>query len=159
MPRLVVVVHGIPAPQGSKRHVGNGVLVESSAKVAPWRALVVAAVVDVLTVARHPVPATLWRDVGRDAPIELSAVFTLARPASHYRTGKHSGDLRAAAPEQPVGRPDLDKLLRSTLDGLTDAGALADDARVVDVHAVKVYPGGHLDALDTPGAVLTLRAG
>ena len=26
-----------PAPQGSKRHVGNGRMVESSAKVKPWR--------------------------------------------------------------------------------------------------------------------------
>ena len=30
-------VHGLPAPQGSKRHVGKGVMVESSKYVKPWR--------------------------------------------------------------------------------------------------------------------------
>ena len=30
-------VIGIPGAQGSKRHVGNGVMVESSKKVKPWR--------------------------------------------------------------------------------------------------------------------------
>lgn len=151
-PRLVVVVHGIPAPQGSKRHVGRGVLVESSAAVRPWRDAVRAEAAQVIATAVG------W-DVGRLDPVELDAVFTVARPAGHYRTGKHSAELKPSAPEQPVGRPDLDKLVRSTLDALTDAGVFVDDARVVELSAVKVYPGGHLDALDTPGAVLTIRAG
>jgi len=30
-------VWGIAAPQGSKRHVGNGVMLESSDRVRPWR--------------------------------------------------------------------------------------------------------------------------
>lgn len=34
---------GAPAPQGSKRHVGRGVLIESSSKVRPWRETVKAA--------------------------------------------------------------------------------------------------------------------
>lgn len=29
-------VIGLPAPQGSKKHVGHGVMVESSKKVKPW---------------------------------------------------------------------------------------------------------------------------
>ncbi|QDH92357.1 RusA-like resolvase [Gordonia phage Spooky] len=33
-------IPGIPAPQGSKRHVGNGILIESSKRVGPWRAVV-----------------------------------------------------------------------------------------------------------------------
>ena len=37
MSELVVVVYGVPAPQGSKRHVGHGILVESSKKLRPWR--------------------------------------------------------------------------------------------------------------------------
>lgn len=36
-------VYGEPAPQGSKRHVGGGRMIESSAKVKPWRQDVVAA--------------------------------------------------------------------------------------------------------------------
>lgn len=41
---------GTPAPQGSKRHVGRGIMIESSRKVRPWRAAVVAAAVASLMV-------------------------------------------------------------------------------------------------------------
>lgn len=152
---LVVVVHGVPAPQGSKRHVGNGRMVESSAKVKPWRAVVTAATEAALHAMKVDEPPGFTP--GRLAPLALDAVFTMARPASHYRTGRHADELRSTAPVYPSTRPDMDKLLRSTLDALTDAGAMVEDSRVVHVTAWKVYPGGHLDALDTPGAVLTLR--
>lgn len=152
---LVVVVHGIPAPQGSKRHVGNGVLVESSAKVRPWREAVRAATEAALAAARLD-HAPGWTP-GRAAPLVLAATFTLARPASHYRSGRYAELLRSTAPQCPATRPDLDKLIRSTFDALTDAGAMAEDSRVVQLVAAKVYPGGALDALDTPGAVLYLR--
>ena len=36
-------VFGLPAPQGSKRHVGEGRMVESSKRVKPWRRQVAAA--------------------------------------------------------------------------------------------------------------------
>lgn len=145
---LVVLVHGIPAPQGSKTRLAHGGLVESSAKVAPWRALVTAAAVDAAQVATWVVEP--------GAPMALVATFTMGRPRSHYRTGKNAHLLSGSAPSTPATRPDLDKLIRSTLDALTDAGVLADDSRVVHLELDKVYPGGHLDALDSPGAVLTL---
>lgn len=151
MPKqLVVVVHGTPAPQGSKRHVGGGRMVEQSPRLAPWRAVVTQAAVQEL--ARSD-----WH-ADPQAPLQLYAVFTIARPASHWRTGKFSHLLRDSAPRQPNSRPDIDKLLRSTMDALTDAGAMTDDARVCQVWAAKSYPGGALDALDSPGAVLTLKA-
>jgi Holliday junction resolvase RusA-like endonuclease len=146
--RLEVLVHGIPAPQGSKRHVGRGVLVESSAKVKPWRAVVTQA-------AEAAMVGSTWSP-GRLAPLHLFVVFTLPRPASHYRTGKNADQLRPTAPEFPATRPDMDKLLRSTLDALVDAGAMVEDSRVVSIAAAKVYPGGDLDALDTPGALVHL---
>jgi Holliday junction resolvase RusA-like endonuclease len=37
-------------------------------------------------------------------------------------------------------KPDIDKLTRAILDGLTDGGLLADDARVVELHITKRYP-------------------
>ena len=37
MTRVEFTVLGVPAPQGSKRHVGRGVLVESSNALGPWR--------------------------------------------------------------------------------------------------------------------------
>lgn len=146
---LVVVVRGTPAPQGSKRHVGGGRMVEQSPNLAPWRAVVTQAAV----AARYSQPH--WQP-DPAAPLGLDAVFTIARPASHWRTGRHSHLLRDSSPEHPVARPDIDKLLRSSLDALADAGAMADDSRVVYVCAVKAYPGGHIDALDSPGAVLRL---
>lgn len=52
--------------------------------------------------------------------------FYLPRPAS---APKHR-----ALPDR---RSDLDRLIRSTLDALTTAGAVQDDARVVDVSVRK----------------------
>lgn len=150
MSELVVVVYGVPAPQGSKRHVGRGILVESSKKLRPWRDAVRWTTAD-KTREQAWTPA-------RGAAYRLDVTFTMARPASHYRTGKHSDELRPAAPAVPVTNPDLDKLLRSTLDGLADGGALVNDSQVVEVVVAKTYPGGHPDALDAPGAVIVLRA-
>jgi crossover junction endodeoxyribonuclease RusA len=125
---IEITVYGQPAAQGSKRHVGHGVMVEMSKKVAPWRQDVKAAAEKEMT--------------GRPAlagPLHLSVCFTLPKPKS--------------APKRrqwPATRPDLDKLVRSTLDGLTGP-LFADDALVVRLDAMKVYLG-HDDALQWPGA-------
>jgi Holliday junction resolvase RusA-like endonuclease len=149
-PRLVVIVHGIPAPQGSKTRMPNGALVESSAKVRPWREAVRHTAENAM---RPPgFPDESWPDY----PLAVHLTFTLPRPRSHYRTGKHAHQLREDAPDHPARRPDLDKLIRSTLDGLTDSGIIADDAAVVILRAVKCYPGGDMDALDTPGAAIVV---
>lgn len=154
MREVSVTVYGMPAPQGSKRHVGGGRMIESSAKVRPWRALVTAAAVDAAAACGwSPDPGT---------PLALEVTFTLPRPRAHFRTGAHDRELRFGAPTVPGVRPDLDKLLRSTLDALTDSGVISDDSRVVTITAAKVYPGpsfDHPDALEHPGAVLTLWAG
>ena len=118
-------VYGTPAPQGSKRHVGNGVLIESSAKVKPWRQDVRA--------------AALEADAHFDGPVSLTVGFLLRRPASHFRTGRNAHLLRDSAPAYPGKKPDIDKLLRSTLDGLGESGIWRDDAQVVRVRAEKLY--------------------
>ena len=151
--RLTVVAYGIPGPQGSKRHVGRGVMVESSKKVKPWREDVRQATIAAM--AEHPE----WSPDSRH--LVMHATFTLARPTSHYRTGRFSHLLRENAPAAPDVKPDLDKLLRSTCDALTSAGAYADDSRVVVIHARKVYPTTDRrlwGALDRPGACITLEA-
>ena len=147
--QLVVIVHGQPAPQGSKRHVGHGVMVEASKRLPPWRQAVSAA-------AQQACAATGFAP-HRTAAYTLTVVFTLPRPDSHYRSGRYSGELKPAAPQWPATMPDLDKLCRALLDGLADGGALANDSRVVAIYACKAYPGGHLDALDSPGAMILLR--
>lgn len=155
-PRITITVYGRPAPQGSKRHVGNGVMVESSKAVKPWREDVKLAALRALD--QHPE----W-DRGHRA-LYLSATFTLPRPRSHYRTGKLSGVLRDDAPILHSVAPDLDKLLRSTGDALTAAGVYTDDSRVAVLNASKCYPtplGCYVfdqpGRLDRPGAVLVLE--
>ena len=147
--QLAVIVHGAPAPQGSKVRMPNGAMLEASKKVKPWRI----AISEATTLARQLQSFT----PDKDSPYSLAVVFTLPRPGHHWRTGKHSHQLKDSAPSSPATMPDLDKLLRSTLDGLADGGALSNDSRVVSIQADKAFPGGHLDALDEPGAVIVLR--
>ena len=132
-----VRVLGTPAPQGSKRHVGGGRMVESSKAVQPWREAIVGA---------------CQREGLSEKRIDDSVIvrmtFWLKRPASHRRT---NGDLRANAPLAPARTPDLDKLVRSTLDGLVQAAVLADDARVVTIHARKRYADAN-----APGALILI---
>lgn len=134
-PRVLVQVVGLPAPQGSKRHVGRGIMVESSKRVRPWREAVKQATLDVL--ATDPAGLVSY-PFDRD-PVRVIIVFRLPRPASHYRTGANAQLLRAAAPLWPASRPDVDKLLRSTLDALGEAGLWRDDCQVVRAIASKVW--------------------
>jgi Holliday junction resolvase RusA-like endonuclease len=144
-PAFSLIVYGIPGPQGSKKPVGTRrskkgnvvpVLVESSAKVKPWREAVDQAARDTIRAAGRYVPL--------DGPLEAEMHFTLVAPK-----------------RMPKGRvahttyPDLSKLLRSTEDALTTAGVWADDARVIRYRDLsKTYPGLGPHALTRPGVVL-----
>ena len=46
MDKIFIPVRGVPAPQGSKRHIGHGIMIENSKKVKPWRQDVRAAAID-----------------------------------------------------------------------------------------------------------------
>lgn len=135
-------VHGTPAPMGSKRHVGNGKMIESSKAVKPWRQAVASAAVDAL-------PPEGWTPM--DGPLILHVIFIFPRPASHYGTGRNAGTLKPNAPVYKSSAPDLSKLVRSTEDALTDAGVWRNDARVARILAEKTYG-------DSPGAVITIRS-
>lgn len=148
--RLTVVVHGRPAPQGSKAYKGHrtnaatgrrtAVLVEQSKRVKPWRHLVTNAAMNAMLDHRLDYPL--------DGPLEADIVFTVLKPASApkrkrtWPTTRHSGD--------------VDKLIRSTFDGIADAAAVADDSRIIRVTATKTFPSEHPDALDQPGAIIRL---
>ncbi len=139
--RVEFVVYGSPAPQGSKRHVGGGRMIESSRKVKPWRQ-------DVKAAAEAWIAANggvAWRAI--DGPILARMVFTVPKPASAPKRRR----------TWPDRKPDLSKLIRSTEDALTDAGLIRDDARIVDYgRAAKVFPGEDPEALRTPGARIVL---
>lgn len=126
---IEIIVRGIPAPQGSKRHVGNGRMVESSKAVGPWREAVRA-------------QAQLAVSEPMAGPVSVSAWFFLPRPKGHYRTGRNAHLLRGGAPSRPASTPDLDKLARAVLDGLTMGGAWKDDGQVVLLQTGKYYGDG-----------------
>lgn len=150
-PDLTVVVRNHrPAPQGSKRHIGNGRMVEQSKRVAPWRAAVHAAAAGAMTsrhIRRYGGPPAS-RPQPLDGPLSVEVVFTVRKPTSAPKTRTRWPTTRDSG--------DIDKLLRSTFDALGTGGAIHDDARIVEVTARKVHPGEGLDALDTPGAVVRI---
>lgn len=126
-------VYGTAAPQGSKSHIGHGVMVESSKAVKPWRQDVVAAALEAIAKQEHWEPFT--------GPVYLVAHFYFPRPNSHYGTGKNVNTLKDTAPDYVSNRRhgDADKLLRSTCDALTTAGIWRDDSQVAYLTAHKKY--------------------
>lgn len=142
MSKIIVIVHGAPAPQGSKKFVGlakstgRGILVESSKKVKPWRQDVKAAAREIA--AGH---APL------DGNIVARMVFTLPKPASAPKRRR----------TWPNKKPDVSKLCRSTEDALVDAGLILDDSRIVSyTRLAKVFPGEDPEALESPGVRIEL---
>jgi len=147
---IEIRVYGTPAPQGSKARGRHGGVYEMSKRVGPWRTAVSTACRT--AVMEHDGQAALER-MYEGEPIAVTIVFLMARPVSHWRRLRHRDELRPDAPTRPATRPDLDKLVRSTLDGLKAGGAYGDDGQVTDLMAAKCYarPG------DQPGAIITIE--
>ena len=132
MNEIFIPVLGIPAAQGSKKHVGRGILVESSKKVAPWRQDV-----------RHAA-LEYYQGEPVSGAVKVTIEFIFSRPKGHYGTGKNVGKLKPSAPMYATSNNlgDLDKLLRSTFDGLavrSGGTVLKDDSLIVEVDAKKRY--------------------
>lgn len=129
-----------PAPQGSKRHVGGGRLIEASKRVKPWRQAVAAS-------ARQQMRDQKCDLITRACSVSVE--FRFKRPKSHFAT---NGQLKAAAPKHCiVKRNDIDKCCRSTLDALSET-VFADDCLVVRLEADKRYCFGS----EPPGALITV---
>jgi crossover junction endodeoxyribonuclease RusA len=124
---IQVFVPGHPKAQGSKKHVGKGVMVEMAKDLKPWRQ----AIANRFSEARD----------GRTliGPIGVRVVFFFNRPQSHYGTGRNAGFVKAHAPRWRDAAPDLDKLQRALFDGLVMSGVIHDDRFIVKVEADKVY--------------------
>ena len=120
MARFDFMVHGTPGPQGSKRALGSGRMIEMSKRVKPWREAVKWAWV---AAKGHKI----------EGPVRLCVTFYFARPTSVNRS-------------RPSVPPDLSKLIRATEDALTDVGAWEDDSRVVSIAAEKYYESGFCGA-------------
>jgi crossover junction endodeoxyribonuclease RusA len=142
MPAVHIAVNGIdPAPQGSKRHVGNGRMVEASKRVKPWRQAVAASAQQQMREQKCSLIT---------GACSVSIEFRFKRPKSHFTT---NGQLKANAPEHYiVKKNDIDKACRSTLDALSDGGVFADDCLVVRLVADKRYCFLH----EPPGALISV---
>ena len=133
-----------PAPQGSKRHVGGGRLIEASKRVKPWRQAVAASAQQQMREQKCSLIT---------GACSVTVEFRFKRPKSHFTT---NGQLKANAPEHCiVKRNDIDKCCRSTLDALSET-VFADDCLVVRLVADKRYcfssePAGALITVMTLG--------
>ncbi len=134
--RVSFVVYSRAAPQGSKRHLGNGVMVESSKRVKPFRA-------DVRKAAESVVLPPDWPMA---APMRVACRFHFARPKSHFK--RDGVALSKSAPEEAIshGLGDLEKLARSVNDALSGV-LFNDDRQVVEMGLAKAYDSEDLVAI------------
>lgn len=117
-------VHGRPAPKGSWRKGRAGQIVPASVYLRDWT----------IAVAER---AKIHARAGTiHAPAMIRLDFLLERPRDQRRP---DGTLRASSIGAYPKRPDIDKLIRSTLDALVSAELLADDSQIVELHASKRY--------------------
>lgn len=148
---VVITVHGTPVGQGNLIRNQHGAVYDKTKGLRPWRVVLKSAIEDALTGQPQPLH-------DRGVPVHVEMTFTFTRPGSHFGTGRNAGRLRELAPWHFTGTPDIDKIARAGLDALVEAGAMQDDRQVVALVVAKCYPGGHVDALQIPGAVIRLRA-
>lgn len=138
---IAFTIVGVPAPQGSKTAVMTGGrvrLIEGGSQTGrdkhrAWRQTV--AVETMNTVTRHG-------PIDDNVPVRIRLQFSMPKPKSRPNYALWADR-----------KPDLDKLIRSTLDGLADGGLLRHDSRVVDIHSTKTYaapgqPTGCLVVID-----------
>jgi crossover junction endodeoxyribonuclease RusA len=133
-PTQTLRVYGLPAPQGSKSFKGfsgNGkaYMQESSIHLRPWR------------------DSVIWacredkKGYRADEPLSVTITFYMPRP-------------KKPKWNRPAVKPDIDKLIRSTLDALKIGGRIEDDCRVVELIASKCFA----DERNFPlGAAITIR--
>lgn len=142
---LSIEIVGRPAPQGSKQLGAAGQLLEQSAYLPAWRAACrigaykafAAAGIGSAQLPVFParVPLHIWRCTFWVAPEQC----------------------RADGTDEPVAPPDIDKLLRSTLDALggarkRTARVFADDAQIVSINRL----GKARPRFTRPGAFIVI---
>jgi Holliday junction resolvase RusA-like endonuclease len=117
-------VDGLPVPQGSMKVINNRVIHSKGSELAAWRSAI-----GLMARQNGARPLT--------DPMQISIKFYLQKPRTVKRL-------------MPSVAPDLDKLIRAVLDGLT-AIAYVDDGQVVSIVAEKAY-GARIGANISVGA-------
>lgn len=133
-------IPGIPKPQPRVKAAvrGGRAMVYTPGTAAAWRENVHSAA------RRH-------FDVPLDGPVDLNMDFRLPRPKSHYRTGKHAGELKKDAPLWCVQLGDWDNFGKAVGDAI-EGVVYVNDKQVVRCNVSKLYviPGG------APGMFLSI---
>lgn len=130
--RLHFFVPGRPAAQGSKRHVGNGRMIESSREVGPWRERIALTAHNAMLEAKLELFTT---------PLAVKLQFVLPRPKATPKSRTPAA----------VKKPDADKLTRAVFDALTSV-CYRDDAQIVHIHVYKRLA----ELNETPGVYISL---
>jgi crossover junction endodeoxyribonuclease RusA len=110
-----------PAPQGSKRYLGNGRFIEASKKLEPWRQAIAAAVEQMFEETGDRTPFT--------EACQVQATFVLPKPKTVKRLF-------------PTVPPDADKLARSLGDSVSlpkYAQLIEDDSLICRWEIDKIY--------------------
>lgn len=131
---VVFDVLGTPAPKGSNRAINIGGRARfvpggssiNQQKLKSWDVAVRERAQD-FTLVTGPVYV--------QTPLAVELTFRMARPSGHWAK---RGGLKPSAPIAPATKPDIDKLVRSTLDSLTGL-VFDDDSRIVELVVRKVY--------------------
>jgi hypothetical protein len=138
---LIVRAVGRPAPQGSHELGANGYVMHSSNYLAAWRRQVQIAALESVQAAGY-LPGQL-PVFGPGVPVYVHELTLIV----------WDDQCRATGTDEPTGRPDVDKLLRATIDGLGDAKLFADDAQITKMYELsKVRPW----ADELPGAIIVI---
>lgn len=133
---ITFFIPGTPAPQGSKRALGPGRMIESSKNVGAWR--------ERIAITAH----NAMQQVGGQliaGPIAIYIDLVLPRPKSAPKSYTPPA----------IKRPDVDKLARACLDAITGT-VVRDDAQIIDLHATKRLagigepPGATLEIIELP---------
>ena len=125
---ITFAILGVPAPQGSKTaikrgdraHVIEGGSTVGRQKHRAWREAVT-------WQSRQAAPKTPI-----DGPVKVTISFRMPMPQSRPAHARRGGYLWHSV------KPDLDKLIRSTLDGIADGGVIVGDSRVAGIQAVAI---------------------
>ena len=131
MTSVHLIVFGDPQPAGSKKAYNipgqqYPVIVDANPKARGWK---------------DAIAKTCAVNYGGPllgGPLTMVVDFYQPRPKGHFGSGRNAGQVREGAPAHPSIKPDIDKLSRAVLDGLT--GQLyRDDAQIVRKVATKHY--------------------
>lgn len=140
-------VYGIPKPQGSKipgvSSKGKPYVREQAGqKLKDWRSSVKEAALLARGADENNEGVAPIDTITQACAVQIQ--FLVPRPASVPESKR----------KYPSVMPDLDKMVRATLDALKEAGVYKDDSLVIKIWAIKQYAGDNLDA--SPGAWITV---